>query len=601
MTGARAAWLWAGVAALVFAPALGGEFLNWDDGDWIVTNPLVTTPGGRAWIDTWLHPTLGAYYPVTLTASRICWAAGAVLEGWLGEGAAWAVMGGRAAPFHLLSILGFAAAVALWHEVLRRLGIGAAGRTLAVLWFGLHPLRVESVAWAAALRDVLSLDLVLLAALAHLSARPAARRFGAPAAFAAAVLAKSMVFTLAPLGLLLDVLWFRRPLVPAVRRALPMLAIALAGAVVAYLAYRPIAAANHYPTGSLWTSLPVIAAIQLRYLRLQIAPVDLAALPATPEPGAAGWLALAGGVALVAAAVALLRRGHRAPLLVVLLYLLPMAPVCGLLPLAWPVADRYTLLPSLAVAGALGWGAQRLADAPPWDRALRPAAGVVGALLAVSTVLTIPAWRDSETLWRTSLQRFPNEFAAHQNYAGAVGQRGRMGVAAYHLWVALDLVGDREPDHTRLVGLLMFAELLRAGVPMSRIDGYRAAYDAAGTDPSALASLGLDLAAAHLGPASEAVLRRAEQLGADGASLHLARGTFAAVDGRWDRALAHAVQGLADDPDQEQLLALHVTALLQLGERDAALRAAGDIVRLHPRMTPEAVIRNLERHAPKKR
>jgi hypothetical protein len=339
----------------------------------------------------------------------------------------------------------------------------------------------------------------------------------------------------------------------------------------------------------------------LRYLRLQIAPVDLAALPSAPAPGPVGWLALAAGLGLVVWAAVELRRGRRKPLAAVLLYLLAMGPVSGLMPLSWPVADRYTLLPSLVVATALGWGAGELALRAPWDRAVRPVIGVVGGALAVVTILSIPTWRDAETLWRTSLRRFPDEYAAHQNYAGAVGQLERMDEAAYHLWVALKLVGDREPDHTKLVGLLMFAELLRLDVPLSRIDGFRAKYDDAGIDPAELAALGLDLAAARLGPPAEPVLLRAEQLGADPAAIHLARGTLGAVRGRWDLALYHAQHGLEADPDQEQLLALRITALMELGEHEAALRAAEDIVRLYPRMTPEAVLNNLAGRRPKTR
>ncbi len=595
----RTAWLWFAVTALVFLPAMGGEFLNWDDKDWILDNPLVTAPGGQAWLDIWRHPTLGAYYPITLTVTRLLWAISSGVDGWVQGNAAltdaWAAVGGTAAPFHLASILMFAAAAGLLHECLRRMGIGPAGRALGVVVFALHPLRVESVAWAAALRDMLSLDFVLLFVLASLSERPRVRRWGAPAAFAAAVLCKSMVFTLAPLPLLLGLLWFRRPWRELLRGAVAPLVVGFAGAAIAFLVYRPVAAVNDYVGGTLLGSIPVIAGVQLRYLRLQIAPYDLAALPSPADGDVLGWFVAAAAIALLVFAVTLARRGQGRLLLACLVYLLAMGPVSGLLPLAWPVADRYTLLPSLAVAASVAW----LAERPQLNRAILPVTAATALALALMTIFTIPRWHDSETLWRHSLTRFPDEFGAHQNYAGVVGGKGRMKEAAFHLTRALELADGKEPDTTKLVGLLMFAELLKMDVPMRRIEPLNAQYDQAGRDPMALASLGVELAAARLGSPSSVILRRAEELGAPPSAISLGYATGAARGGEWDRVLYHTSVGLEEDPEAQQLLALQIMAYDQLGELGAALDVADEVARQqYTGISAEGIVERLRKRLP---
>jgi hypothetical protein len=462
--------------------------------------------------------------------------------------------------------------VVLWHLCLARLGIGATGRWLGVALFALHPLRVETVAWASALRDVLSLLLVLVALWLHLGSSRA--RWTGAAVFAAALLCKTTVFALAPIPLLVDLLWRRRPWRASLATAVPYLAVGIAGACVTWLAYRPVADINVRLGGGLLESLPILGAIQLRYLRLQLWPDDLAALPSAPQVGLAGWFALAVLTAVAAAAVVALVRGRRGPALLVAAYALPMVPVCGLLPLSFPVADRYTLLPSLALSAAAAWAVQRFLGGQGRGVTAAVAVAAVALPLVALTQLQIPVWRDSPTLWADSLDQFPREATAHQNYAAAIGGAGRMDEAARHLVLSIELADGREPQTQRLVQLLLFAELLRLNVPMERIDPFLHEHGACGDDAECLAELAVSLAAARLARPCEVVLRRAEDLGAPGRLVWLARSTYEIRDGRWWRALGHAERGLRDDPDDPVLLMLQAMALLEIGGREAARPAA---------------------------
>lgn len=548
------ALIWLPVVALVYARCLGGDFLNWDDLDWILTNPAVN--GDAPATDAWTGFVLHAYYPLYASALRLLWS-----------------LGGEPWPFHVASIAGFAAAAVLWHLCLARLGIGATGRWLGVALFALHPLRVETVAWASALRDVLSLLLVLTALWLHLGSSRS--RWAGGAVFAAALLCKTTVFALAPVPLLLDLLWRRRPWRPSLLAAVPYLAVGVAGACVTWLAYRPVAGINVRPGGGLLESLPILGAIQLRYLRLQLWPGDLAALPSAPGGGPAGWFALAALAAVAVASAVWLVRGRRGPALVVAAYALPMAPVCGLLPLSFPVADRYTLLPSLALTAAAAWTAQRFLGGQGRGVTAGVAVAVVALPLVALTQLQIPAWRDSATLWADSLEHFPRESTAHQNYAAAIGATGRMDEAARHLVLAIELAD--ESQSRRLVQLLLFAELLRLNVPMARIDPFLHECGACGDDAECLAQLAVGLAAARLARPAEVVLRRAEELGAPGNLLWIARCTYELRDERWWRALGYAGRGLRDHPGDPTLKMLQALALLEIGGPGAARPVAEEM------------------------
>ena len=570
----RAGWLWFAVTALVFIPAVRGQFLNWDDNDWILNNPLVVVPGGESWTAIWTGPCLGAWYPLYLSALKLLWGLGTGITN-LAEGdpqltAAWTWIGGQPALFHLASIFGFATAVLLWHECLRRLGISPAGRALAVAWFALHPLRVESVAWATAMRDVLSLMFLVLSLRLHLSEREGRRRWLAPAAFTAALLCKSMVFALAPAPLLIDLLWRKRPRRESLVASAPYLVIASGGAIASFLAYRSVLQENLYVGGSLLRSLPIIGATQLRYARLQLCPWDLAALPSAPAGGAIGWLAIALGLALLGACVWWAWRGRTKPLALCLLYFLPMGPICGLMPLAWPVADRYTLLPSLAVALGLGW----VATHTRFSRVALPTAGVVAAAWAIITILYIPTWGETERLWSRSLDLFPREWASHMNYAGAVGGKGRMEEAAHHLYVARELVGEKETDRGQVAEMLMFAELLLANQDLQAIQGHRGRFIGAAGDPDLLGSLAIDLASSGLEAPCEVVIHHAEEMGAASHAAHLARSVLAERRRDWPRVLYHADRGLRSAPDDVHLLTMETRAWIQLGGAEAARDAA---------------------------
>src|SRR6185312_11750986 len=222
----------AALSAAVFAPALKGGFLQWDDAPTLVDNTLWRgfSPAHLRWMLTTFH--MGPWQPLS----------------WLSYALDLAVWGMNPFGFHLTNLLLHAAAaglcVLLFDELIRagapRASESARGWAAAfgALVFAIHPLRVESVAWITERRDVLSGLFYILALFLY--ARRARGKGGlAPvfAAFVAACLAKGSAITLTLALLIVDAWPLRRR---ALAEKIPFFLVSLAVGVIG------VAGQSHY-------------------------------------------------------------------------------------------------------------------------------------------------------------------------------------------------------------------------------------------------------------------------------------------------------------------------------------------------------------------
>jgi len=434
----------AGAVLVVFGRAATFDFLNLDDDVYVTANPWVRgglTPGSVRWAFTAFHS--GHWHPLT----------------WLSLMLDVELFGVRPGPMHAVNVLLHALATALLFAVLRA-ATGATGRSAAVAaLFGLHPLRLESVAWVTERKDVLSALFWILAMGAYVryARRPRLGRYAAVVAvLGLGLLAKPMLVTLPVVLLLLDVWPLGRvrgsaPAVPhrfataslpaLVVEKLPLLALAAAMSVVAAAAQRAAGA-----TVSL-EGLPVPARLAnaswayVVYLRKTLWPLDLAIFyPLAPVPPARAVLAAA---ALGAATLAALRCGRRAPYVAVgwLWWLVALLPVIGLVQIGGQAyADRFTYLPHVGLFLLAVWGAADLAAARGVAPHLRAAAaGGVVAVLAAATLAQIGHWRDSVTVFRRALAVTTGNYLAHNNLGVARAERGHAAAAARHYAEAVRL------------------------------------------------------------------------------------------------------------------------------------------------------------------
>jgi hypothetical protein len=294
---------------VAFLPVLGNGFIpNWDDRTNFLDNPWYRGlgPAQLRWMFTTFHA--GHYIPLT----------------WLSLGLDYLLWGLDPAGYHLTSLLLHAATALAFYFLARRLFRLALppatspaalrwGAATAALLFAVHPLRVESVAWATERRDVLSGLFYVLALLAYLKmveAEPGRRRglhLASLALFVCALLSKSITVTLPVTLLVLDVYPLRRLGGPAGWRAprpwlekLPFFALSAAAAAVAFAALLPLGNARSVADMGLGIRTFLSVYGLAFYLFTTVAPLDLS--PLYPLSVTVTWMhfAVVAGITLVA-------------------------------------------------------------------------------------------------------------------------------------------------------------------------------------------------------------------------------------------------------------------------------------------------------------
>jgi tetratricopeptide (TPR) repeat protein len=393
---------------------------------------------------------------------------------WLSYAADYALWGLNPVGYHLTNVLLHALNAVLFFflagrllraafpaEPARKLELGA---VVAALAFAVHPLRVESVAWAAERRDVLAgaffLGTLLLYAKAAdaRAAREAVRlRAWSIACFTLAAMSKASVVPLPAVLLALDVYPLKRLGAGESRREaaarllekLPYAAISLACAALAVrgqlASHNFTAVASHGPASRLAQALYGCGF----YVWKTLIPTGLCALYPL-DPLGVPLAAVLKGVAvvvLVAAAAAAAGVPRRAQLALWGAYLALLSPVLGILqngPQA--VALRYSYL------SCLGWaalaGAAAIAAARAFGRNRARGAAALGALSlwivanAWGVQGQIRLWRDDAAVWSNVLERFPRSPEANMNYADALLQAGDVPGAESRARAALALAPD---------------------------------------------------------------------------------------------------------------------------------------------------------------
>ena len=426
------------LTAAAYAPIRGAGFVNYDDDVYVVGNPHVAE-GLSAENTAWAFTSFAAgnWHPLT----------------WLSHQADSALFGLMPAGHHLTSVVLHAANAVLVLVVLFTL-TGARWRSgIVAALFAVHPLNVESVAWVAERKNVLS-TLFWLAgmwAYARYVRLPSRRRYaGVALCLALGLMSKPMVVTFPFVLLLLD-WWPLRRWTPgrpgAGRRArdlarekLPLFALVAAASAVTVLAQDregAVTALHQFTAGERIANALVS---YLAYLGAMVWPVGLAVFHPHPVDRIGVWTALR-ALALLAALTALAWRArHAAPAVPVgwLWYLGTLVPVIGLVQVgsqAW--ADRYAYVPLLGIFIALVWGLGALAGrrAP----LLAPAAvAVLLALLALSRA-QVARWESTFTLFEHAVRVTERNFVAHTNLAAALAEKGDLAAAERHSREALRL------------------------------------------------------------------------------------------------------------------------------------------------------------------
>lgn len=427
---------------IVYQPVVRHGFVNFDDGLYVTGNRHVQkglTWEGFLW--AWKANVASNWHPLTLLSHMLdC-----------------ELHGMEAGGHHLTNLLLHLANVWLLFEVLRRMTGAVGPSALVAALFAIHPTHVESVAWIAERKDVLSgFFFVLTLGAWHRWAR-ARRRASyllAVFLFACGLLSKPMVVTLPCVLLLLDVwpLGRLRPgeirsarelwagLRPLLIEKIPLFALSAASSAVTVYAQQGSLAT--LTAVSLGRRVGNALVSYVAYLGKTFWPAKLAAFYPLP-PDIPLWKALAAGALLAAITGLALWRLRRQPYLAVgwLWFLGMLVPVIGFVQVGrQAMADRYTYLPSIGLFLAVVWGMAELAA-----RWRVPRAALAGGSLAVVAGLSVAAhaqvgtWKDSLTLFRHAIAVTENNYLAHLNVAVSLSRQGDEAGARPHFREVLRL------------------------------------------------------------------------------------------------------------------------------------------------------------------
>jgi tetratricopeptide (TPR) repeat protein len=377
------------VTLVVFAPTFTSDFVNFDDPEYVTANPGVQAGlswSGIRWAMTTDHA--GFWHPLT----------------WLSLQADASLYGPKSAGgFHLTNVLLHAAAAVLLLLAMRRLTGTLWRAALVAALFAVHPLHVESVAWVAERKDVLSglFWMLTLLAYARYAERPTlGRSLGVVAAFALGLMAKPMLVTLPCVLLLLDWWPLRRPLGwRLLVEKVPLFALVAVMCVVTVQAQRSGGAVVGLAEVGILERLVNALLSYCAYLARTFWPANLAVLYPWPERIAAGQVVAAGLLLAAISGLAVYLRRPCPYLLVGWLWFVgTLVPVIGLVQVgsgAW--ADRFSYLPHVGLFVAVVWGG---ADAlARWPRLAVGLAVAVVLAMSVVTWRQVLVWHDSLTLW----------------------------------------------------------------------------------------------------------------------------------------------------------------------------------------------------------
>ncbi len=465
----------------VYGRVRGHDFVDYDDLQVIVWNENLQPGSPGEALALAFGTTLNAnWIPLTtlsLQIDRALW----------GERAAGVLLGNAA--------LHAAAAVALLLALARL--TGAVGRSAFVAGvFALHPLHVESVAWASARKDPLCgvfFAFGLLAYARH-AERPGAARYGVVVAcFVLAVLAKPVAVTFPFALLLLDAWPLGRLADPARRRRallekVPLLALSAAASALTLLVQGGAGAMRQAARIPLVTRVLNAMDACGAYLADAFWPSGLAVFYPHPLDALPVGRALACGALLAAISILALRRRRSQPWLAVgwFWFLATLAPTLGLVQVGVQArADRYTYLPLVGLAIALAWEAvHRFGH----GRALSAAAAAALAGQGVAAFVQVGHWRDAVALHSRAVEVTRDNFMEHHRLARALLEQGRVVEAEFHFRRSAEIEPSRADPSVGLGDLL-----LREGRVADAIGAYRSALEREPGHASARVQLGLAL------------------------------------------------------------------------------------------------------------
>jgi protein O-mannosyl-transferase len=575
----------AGAIAAVYQPVRHFEFTICDDDLYVTQNPDVQgglTLQGVVWAFTTRH--FDMWMPLT----------------WLSCMLDCQLFGLNAGAHHQVNVLFHVVNTLLLFGVLRRMTAASWRSAFVAALFALHPLHVESVAWVAERKDVLSTCFWMLTMWAYVLyvEQPNATRYWLTfGLYALGLMAKPMVVTLPFVLLLLDYWPLGRTrwtesaigdkgkalLSQLLWEKLPFLALAAASCVVTFWAQHAGGAVASLASLPIRVRVPSAAVSYLRYVEKMFWPSGLAAF----YPYRIWSLGVVVGAVAVLASVSVIViwRARRQPYLIVgwLWYLGTLAPVIGLVQAGTQsMADRYTYIPLAGLFIIAAWCLPRtlVAQRKP-KMVIVTAAAALLVSCVVMTGFQVRHWKNSETLMRHTLDVTEGNWRAHLFLGLALEKQGKVSEAIRQYQQALRLKPDYAEAHDNLG-----VALSNQGKVSEAIAEFVAALRIKPDNAEACNNLGLALASQ--GKVSEAIYQyeQALRIRPDYAKAQNNIGLALASQGKASEAIAEFAAALRIQPDYAEAHCNLGVALVSQGRIAAAIVQYREALRLKPDLAP---------------
>lgn len=334
--------------------------------------------------------------------------------------------------------------------------------------FALHPLHVESVAWIAQRKDVLSTFFWMLTLLCYASyvKRPGFKTYLPVLLFLVlGLMAKPMLVTLPFALLLLDYWPLDRFQLPASFRSLyhcalslicekiPLFVVAGAASVVAYLAQQGEGRIKSLAVVSLESRVANALVSYAVYIGKMLWPFKLACF--YPYPDAFQWWQVGGSFfLLVSISWFAVRFARSYPFLIIgwLWYLGTLVPVIGLVKIgAYAMADRYSYVPLIGISVILAWGVPALLSNKPYRKVVYTGLGVFTIVLClVMTWFQVRVWQNQYTLFSHAVEVTSDNYLAHNGLGRALKKQGELDEATNQFFEALRIKPDFLPTYINL-------------------------------------------------------------------------------------------------------------------------------------------------------
>ncbi len=455
----------------VFRQVRNFEFIVYDDNFYITDNQHVLTgltPDNIVWAFTTGHS--ANWHPLTwlslmLDCQLFCTAS---LPG-----------GPNPGPIHLINLLMHLANTLLVFAILKKMTDSVWPSAFVAAAFALHPMHVESVAWVAERKDVLSTLfwlLTLAAYVGYVRRSTVFRYIVTLVIFAIGLLAKPMLVTLPFVLLLLDYWPLKRFSIADVRlpveenpkskikklefahfstepqrsfgylilEKLPLFILSAVSSVITFLVQRAGGFVNVVP---LWDRIANAFLSYSIYIGKMFWPQNLAVIYPFDAGALTLWRIAFCSLLLFVISVLVIRFGRKCPYLPVgwFWFVGTLVPVIGFVQVGLQsLADRYTYIPYIGLFVMIAWGLPELLSKWPYRRiALGISAVVVLTVLGICTHWQVSYWNNSSNLFSHALDVTQNNYLAHFNLADDLRKHGKTTLAMEHLTKALQIM----PNH----------------------------------------------------------------------------------------------------------------------------------------------------------